>query len=136
MLRTSQYDYEGWRIRVAFIDGIAARETYQKIQAAPGSTLIKDFELSTILKAEQGDGTWKERPSQTKLWPNPIAGFLQEKFQNGLGVKVWIRTDGALAFGHPDSVLPVRLETVAAAQADARTKQQNEEKQRVAVPQF
>ena len=77
MLRTSQYDYEGWRIRVAFIDGIAARETYQKIQAAPGSTLIKDFELSTILKAEQGDGTWKERPSQTKLWLIPLQAFFR-----------------------------------------------------------
>src|SRR5882724_7939963 len=56
------YEYQGWRIRAAFLqlDGPAVRMDYTKIPAASTSATIKDYELQAIMTANTPAGiTWK-----------------------------------------------------------------------------
>lgn len=48
------YEYDGWRIRVGFLDGKAERIEYQKIAEKGGSWSINDEEIDAILVAEGG----------------------------------------------------------------------------------
>src|SRR3989442_13328043 len=59
------YEYQGWRIRAAFLqlDGPAMRMDYSKIPAASTSATIKDYELQAIMTANTPAGmTWSPMP--------------------------------------------------------------------------
>jgi len=56
------YEYEGWRIRAAFVapDGPAVRVDYQKVKSGI-SPIIQDYELQAIMAANTPAGTtWKQ----------------------------------------------------------------------------
>jgi hypothetical protein len=82
-----QYNYQGWRIRVAFINGKAARLSYHKTGESGGSLYIQPDEAQAILAGEVGGGQWKEK---TNLTINPIAAMNKPK--------TWKNTNGNIAY--------------------------------------
>lgn len=83
---TRTYLYQGWRIRVGFLDGIAVREEYWKVTAPGRSATIADYEATAILDAEKGTGIWQ--PKGTKLSvnvPKMLIDHLVQSFLEPLG---------------------------------------------------
>jgi hypothetical protein len=54
------YNFQGWRVRAAFIDGVAVRVEYAKIPDAGGLKKLTDAEVEAVLDAEKGTFTWRE----------------------------------------------------------------------------
>ncbi|OAI42951.1 hypothetical protein AYO41_03165 [Verrucomicrobia bacterium SCGC AG-212-E04] len=127
-----EYHYKGWVIRCAFVDGVVAREEYRKVIAPGVSPTIADFEIAAILDAEAAGKTWTERGKLSTF--NPQEQFKRMAMEVA-GEKVWLRPDGPIAVLLAGK-LAIRLETPAAAGADAKHKKEQEEKQRATVPKF
>ena len=71
------YQYQGWCIGIAFLDGKAAIISYSKSAKAPGGVAIRDDEAKAILDAEGNGGEWKGsrnfnlfKPGHPKKWSN------------------------------------------------------------------
>ena len=116
---TRTYIYQGWRIRIGFLDGVAVREEYWKV-TGPGRTVtIADYESTAILDGEKGNGTWKSGGQHLLLDSN-----------------AWVRSDNQ-ATARIDTVrMHMSFEGSAAVEHDKQTKQANEQKQRASVPAF
>lgn len=54
------YHYQGWQIRIGYINGQAVRMFYGKLPKKGGSQVLKPDEFQAILKAESHGGTWKD----------------------------------------------------------------------------
>ncbi|MBM9514964.1 hypothetical protein [Desulfogranum marinum] len=54
------YRYQGWQVRIGYLNGHAVRLVYSKIPRSGVSPVIKDDELYAVLKAEQHGGKWKK----------------------------------------------------------------------------
>lgn len=130
---TRTYLYQGWRIRVGFLDGVAVREEYWKVTAPGRSATIADYEASAILDAEKGTGTWQ--PKGTKLTVNVPKMFMDHLVQTLTGT-TWVRSDGIATAAWDMSKLRMNFEGLAAVQHDEEAKRNNEEKQRTSVPSF
>jgi len=124
--RHREFHYQGWLIRIAFVDGHAVREEYMKSGSKDGP-LIKDDELKAILEGEKGTGTWKMKPAEMSL-----AGLL---LPSTAQAKTWMRSDGALAILRPGGSI-VRVETKDVEPLDKRIKAEKEEGRKKAVPKF
>ena len=130
---TRTYLYQGWRIRIGFLDGVAVREEYWKVTAPGRSASIADFETTAVLEGEKGVGVWQ--PKGTKLMTN-ITQMLQDQLLKGLSGTVWVRSDGTATASLDLAKLHLSFESLAAAQHDQAVKLANEEKQRASVPAF
>ncbi|MBU0713832.1 MAG: hypothetical protein KJ964_00570 [Verrucomicrobia bacterium] len=71
------YQYQGWCIRIAFIDGKAVIISYSKSAKAAGGITIRNDEVKAILDAEGNGGEWKGsrnfnlfKPGHPKKWSN------------------------------------------------------------------
>jgi hypothetical protein len=136
MLHT--YEYEGWRIRAAFIrsDGPAVRMEYSKLIKAGVNPVIQDYELGRIMTANTPAGTtWKEIAYNNPDSPNKgLSKIFEGYFMGALGQKMWQRSDGAI-LGLRSRVI-VRLELPAAHEYEITLKAEKEQKARESVPQF
>jgi hypothetical protein len=131
------YEYQGWRIRAAFmqLDGPAVRMEYSKT-AKTGDMTIKDYELQAIMTANTPAGmSWKQIAYNNPDSPNKGLAKLAEGFLGGAtGQKMWQRTDGVILWAR--GPLIVRLELPAAREYEQQLKLSKEQKARESVPQF
>ena len=86
------YNFEGWRVRSAFVGGITVRIQYVHLENnAPKK--LEEAEIKTLLEAEKGKFSWREARSKQ-------AGYAQE-FEKLLkavaNLNKWERTDHAVA---------------------------------------
>ena len=79
------YQYQGWCIMIAFLDGEAAIISYSKSAKAPGGITIRNDEIKAILDAEGNGGEWKGSRSF-----NP--------FKRVAHPKKWSNTNGSIAY--------------------------------------
>ncbi len=132
------YEYQGWKIRAAFLqlDGPCVRMDFQKLPAAGGSALIRDYELQAIADANLPAGmSWRRVAYDNPDSPNKAANKLFEAyFGEALGQKMWQRTDGAILWFR--SSLIVRLELPAAREYEAQLKAAKDQEARASVPEF
>lgn len=59
------YGFEGWRIRVAFLNDAAVRVEYLHIPESSGLKKLTDKEVQGILEAEKGRFSWREEKART-----------------------------------------------------------------------
>jgi hypothetical protein len=83
------YVYQGWRIQIGFMRGIAHRIRYQNEKS---SHRISELELMAVLNANGGAASWKEEKTEaqkqdifTKVLISSVSG------------ETWVRNDGAKA---------------------------------------
>ena len=86
------YNFEGWRVRSAFVGGVTVRIQYVHIENnAPKK--LEEAQIKTLLEAEKGKFSWREARSKQ-------AGYAQE-FEKLLkavaSINKWERTDHAVA---------------------------------------
>lgn len=88
--RELAYSFQGWRIRVAFLNGAAARLEYAKIPEGGVPKKLTEAEVQTILEAEKGNFRWREEKPRTGY-----AGLnaLKTAFEG----RLWERSDHATA---------------------------------------
>ena len=131
------YEYEGWRIRAAFIEpnGPAVRMDYSKSFKAGVSPTIQDYELQAIMTANTPAGTtWKQIAYNNPDSPNKgLSKMFEGYFAGVAGEKMWQRSDGAILCLR--SKLIVRLEMPAAHEFETKLKTEKEQKVRESVPQ-
>jgi hypothetical protein len=132
------YEYEGWRIRAAFVDpnGPAVRMEYSKLIKTGVNAAIQDYELQAIMTANTPESTtWKESRYNNPDSPNKGLSKLFESYLGqAIGEKMWKRSDGAILWLR--SRMIARLELPAAREYEAKLKAEKEKKARESVPQF
>ncbi len=88
--KEAAYNFQGWRIRVAFVNGAAIREEYAKIPDAAGLKPLSDAELQAVLAAEKGAYMWREaKPRLGNAGLNALKTALEGR--------TWERSDRATA---------------------------------------
>lgn len=127
------YSYQGWKIRVAFVNGVAVAQEYRKDVSVLKAMKITDDELAAILEGESGGAKWSPaRPKRTGDIFNQIAQELMGSVADG---RLWSRPDGATA--HIDhACFHIRLTTPASEAAKAAASAQKKVQQRNAIPAF
>jgi hypothetical protein len=84
------YSYQGWRVRAAFVDGVAVRVEYAKIPDAGGLKKLTDAEVQAVLEAEKGAFSWREvKPRMGNAGLNAL--------KTAFDGKSWERSDHAAA---------------------------------------
>ena len=79
------YQYQGWCIMIAFLEGKAVIISYSKAAQAPGGITIRNDEVKSILDAEGNGGEWKGSRSFTL-------------FKRVAHPKKWSNTNGSIAY--------------------------------------
>jgi hypothetical protein len=87
------YEFHGWRVRAAFVNGTCHRIEYAHIPADGQLKQIAEAEIKTILDAEKGRFSWKEEKTDT---PPALKG-LELGLKKAFKVNKWVRTDKAKA---------------------------------------
>jgi hypothetical protein len=131
------YEYQGWKIRAAFLqlDGPAVRMDFSKI--ANGQDIrIHDYELQAIASANTPAGmSWKKIMYNNPDLPgNALTKLEQAYFAGVMGEKMWQRSDGAILWLR--SNLIVRLDLPAAREHEQQLKISKDKKARSSVPRF
>ena len=113
------YVYQGWNIKVAFVNGKAVRMHYFK-RSVPMT--IKDDEAQAVLAGEANGGQWQEKRNI--------------RWNDLLFSKVWVNTNGSVASIEGLGGMLLVVDTPAA-QAFAQAKKVADEQQRkAAIPKF
>ena len=87
------YEYQGWRVRAAFVGGYCHRIEYAHLPVDGQLVQITDAEVAKILEAEKGKYSWKEERSKTPLQFKEIEKGIQKAFK----INKWVRNDKAKA---------------------------------------
>lgn len=87
------YEFHGWRVRAAFVNGVCHRIEYAHIPVDGQLKQIADAEIKTILEAEKGRFSWKEEKTDTP----PAFKGLEQGLKKAFKVNKWVRTDKATA---------------------------------------
>ena len=86
------YNFDGWRIRAAFVAGVTVRIQYVHIEGSAPKKL-SEAETKVILDAEKGRFAWREeRPKSAG-----IAADIEKAIKAGFNLSKWERTDHAKA---------------------------------------
>lgn len=88
------YEYQGWRVRAAFVNGTCVRIEYAHLPENNLPKQIAEQEISAILEAEKGKFSWKEEKATKQTGP---AGDLEKALKGAFGVRKWGRSDRATA---------------------------------------
>jgi len=122
------YNYEGWRLRVAFLNGRAVRIVYSKKSGAPGAPGLKDDEIQAVLAGEAGGGQWTKASS---VGINPLKSFATSITRP----HSWANSNGRTAYINTGCTT-ITVET-ADAEAFTQAQQAEKERQRKAnIPNF
>lgn len=84
------YNFQGWRIRAAYVNGATARIEYVHLPENNAPKLISDEEIRAILDGEKGTFSWKE--DKPKLGSNDL-----NKLKALIEGRKWERSDHAQA---------------------------------------
>jgi len=117
------YQYQGWCIGIAFLDGKAAIISYSKSAKAPGGVTIRNDEAKAILDAEGNGGEWKGSRSFNL-------------FKRVAHPKKWSNTNGSIAYlvGITRAAIVIESPTVEEfRKTQAKT---TEEQQKESIPKF
>ena len=125
------YRYQGWLIRVAFVDGYACVADYQKEYKREQPNDIADSEFQAILRAYQPE-PWVAAKRTMEL--NPIKALSATMHQMGNGPS-WESQSGFIAFRRPGGRI-VRIVNKAALTAFEARNQKAKEASRTPTPQF
>lgn len=90
------YNFEGWRIRAAFVNGITHRIEYVKIPENGQLKPLTDAEVEAVLGAEKDKFRWREEKPRTG---HQVLNELKEAFEG----RRWERSD------HADAVLKMKI---------------------------
>lgn len=90
------YNFEGWRIRAAFVNGITHRIEYVKIPENGQVKPLTDAEVEAVLAAEKDKYRWREEKPRTGY---QALNDLKEAFDG----RRWERSD------HADAVLKMKI---------------------------
>ncbi len=126
------YHYQGWKIRVALVNGKVEAQHYQKIVPHPTGSKIQEAELLAMLEAEKAQHIWERQV----ILPDSALNFGASIMQlTSLGQKIWKRSDGAVA-----SLLPGQLELMffskSAMDIARQENKATEEKKKNLIPKF
>lgn len=104
--------FQGWRLRVAFLNGVAARIEYAQLPEGTACKQITDAQVKTILEAESNKLHWREqKPAKT----GDIGKDIGAAIASAVAGKAWERSDHATAaLKSGNIVLLVELPAVAA----------------------
>lgn len=130
---TKSYDYQGWKIRVAFVafNGSAIKMSFRKKSGGA----IKDDELVAILTANTPEGMKWERGVYTSSPLKGSAGFFGNIGSNAMGGAAWKRTDGVIAVLEPLK-MEFFLESPTAVEILKKAKENAEAQRKAAIPSF
>lgn len=81
------YQYQGWNIRAAFLNGVTVKIKYARIPTPGTKPQLQDEEITAILAGEAGADRWKELDKK-------VAGQI-------LSSKGWLHANGNTAYGTP-----------------------------------
>ncbi len=88
--RELAYNFQGWRVRAAYVGGVTHRVEYIKLSEAGPPKVMTEDELQAVLSAEAGKYKWREE--------KPRTGYESlNKLQTAVEGRKWERTDHALA---------------------------------------
>ena len=88
------YEFQGWRIRQAFVNGACARIEYAHLPDGAVPKPMTDSEAKAIIEAEKGKFSWREE----KATKQPgAAGEIEKALKGAFNVKKWERSDHAKA---------------------------------------
>jgi hypothetical protein len=90
------YNFEGWRVRAAFVNGITHRIEYVKIPENGQLKPLSDAEVEAVLSAEKDKYRWREDKPRTG---HQVLNELKEAFDG----RRWERSD------HADAVLKMKI---------------------------
>ena len=113
------YVYQGWNIKVAFVNGKAVRMRYFKHSA---TMEIKNDEALAILEGEANGGQWQEKRNFS--------------FGNILFSKVWVNTNGSVAYIEGLGGMFLVVDTPAAQAFIQAKKAADEQQRKAAIPKF
>lgn len=130
---TKTYNYQGWKIRIAYIafNGPAIGMSFRK--KAGGA--IKDDELVAILTANTPEGTQWERLVYTNSPLKGAAGVFGNIGSNAMGAATWKRSDGVMAILEPLK-MELFLEAPIATEIRRKAKEDAEVRRKAAIPNF
>ena len=126
---TETFSYQGWTIRIAFVNGIAVREELMKAKIDPANPYVKDYELEAILAGESEGGTWSDHGRKlegthiTLAYPSVLYG------------KTFDRTDGAIGMLRPGGMI-VRFDAANVKDLQEQWKKEKDQARKAAVPKF
>jgi hypothetical protein len=90
------YNFQGWRVRAAFVNGITHRIEYVKIPDGGQLKPLTDAEVEAVLEAEKDKYRWREDKPRTG---HQVLNDLKEAFEG----RRWERSD------HADAVLKLKI---------------------------
>jgi hypothetical protein len=101
------FNFDGWRVRVAFLNGKAVRMEYAKLPEAGALKKLSEAEVQAILEAQKGSFRWREEKPRTG---NSGLDKLKTAFEG----RKWERSDHAAAKLMFDLVLVMETREVEA----------------------
>jgi len=116
------YQYQGWCIRIAFLDGKAAIISYSKSAKTPGGASISNDEVKAILDAEGNGGEWKGSRSFNLIAP--------------VHPKKWSNTNGSIAYLVGISRSALVVESPKAEEYRKTQVKTTEEQRKESIPKF
>ena len=125
------FNYQDFRIKVAFINGVVVRQKYVRTQLQNGSLSMSDAEIQEILEAEKASADWKLASAVQKA-----GGGLAALLIKPLLGTVWERSDNQATASMDSSRQSILLDTPAAQNAEAAFAKAAKEGQRQNVPKF
>ena len=125
------YRYQGWLIRMAFVDGYACIADYQKEYRREQPSNIDDSEFQAILRAYQPE-PWSETKRTVELNPSKALSSAMRRMGDGPS---WESRSGFLAFRRPGGSIVRIVNKAALASFEARN-QKAKEASRTPIPQF
>jgi hypothetical protein len=127
---TRSYKFQGWAIRVAYLNGHAVRIVYSKLSGPNVSPQLKDDEINAVLNAEVHGGEWK------KIQPGTLFG--RKESGNKLfdfAIHRWVNTNKNIAY-IPLAGLSLYVETPIAAMWEQTLENDKEVKRKESIPNF
>ena len=86
------YNFDGWRIRAAFVGGATVRIQYVHLEnGAPKR--FSEAEMKALLDAEKGKFNWRDERSKNA----GIGAEIEKAIKAGFSISKWERTDHATA---------------------------------------
>ncbi|MBU0754653.1 MAG: hypothetical protein KJ645_05905 [Planctomycetes bacterium] len=129
-LLTRTYEYEGWQIRIGFLNSVACCMEYSR-----GSGNLSDDEVNAILQANEGAANWKKVNTAEAI--EKSARIKDASSYTGQR-DFWIRRDGCLAYlpGLLFSKNTLRLEKSEAVSMGIAEMKKKEAAKQKPIPQF
>ena len=101
------YNFQGWRVRAAFINGTTARIEYVHLPENNAPKPVAEAEIEAILDGEKGKFSWKEEKPKTG---NKGIDALKTMFEG----RKWERSDHAQASLKANLLLTLEMHEVEA----------------------